>query len=173
MKLILASCFVAASISFAGDLGFSHMQNGDRIEVTEHSTGCFHNTICYYEVSRSDDIYSFRKYAITWANTFPRTILGKKALGNIILTKKDVAGLDGLLKFYRGKKEAASTTETSLLVEYYEPAGRVKIEKLYDGSGGHGLDNRDDVTTFFTLVQRFNAKGIEPGDPAAPAKPGR
>src|SRR6188472_1192110 len=98
MNLPLATYFLAASVCFAGDPGFSNMENGDRIEVTEHSTGCFHNTTSYYEVSKSSDSYSFSQYAITWANTFPRTILEKKPLGNIILTKKDVAGLDGLLK---------------------------------------------------------------------------
>jgi len=60
-----------------------------------------------------------------------------------------------LLRFYRGKKEVFSSTESSLLVEYFEGSKRVGGENLHDGSMGHGLEKRKDVVQFFELAARF------------------
>jgi hypothetical protein len=157
MKLTLVIYFLAASCTFAGNLWFSEMENGDSVEVTEHSTGCFHNWTHYFEVRRSDDSFSFTQYEITWDKSNPPQIVEKKALGTTTLSKKDIKGLDALLKFYRGKKEGGSTTFTSLVVEYFEPGRRVMIEKLEDGSGGFYRDK--DALDFFRLTQRFKANG--------------
>lgn len=159
MKLILAIYFLAASFAFGRDLYFSEMENGDRVEVTEHSTGCFHNWTHYFEIRRSDDSFSFTQYEITWDKSNPPQVAEKKTLGTITLSKKDVEGLDALLKFYRGKKEGGSTTFTSLVVEYFEPGGRVKVENLVDGSGGFYRDK--DALDFFRLTQRFKANGVK------------
>ncbi len=147
---------LTATSSFAAELNFSSMENGDRVEITLHSTGCFHNTTSYYEVRKSADTCLFSQYAITWDKSIPAKMTEKKAIGELQLTKNDLTGLDNLLRFYRGKKDASSTTQVSLLVEYYESGSRIRVENLNDGSGGHGLENRKDVPTFHALTARFH-----------------
>jgi hypothetical protein len=162
MKLILATCFLAVTSAFPADLLVSHMQDGDRIEVTHHSAGCFGNQTSYFEVARSNASYAFTQYVITWETGIPPKIKEKKTVGTMVLTKQDVAGLDGLLMVYRGKQEVFSETRMSVLLEYYGPTGRVKVEKL-NGTGELGLGDRQDVVTFFALASRLQNKGIQPG----------
>ena len=163
MKIRRASLHVIGLLVFhfisvfaaAGELSFATMEDGDRVEVTHSSKGCFHDWTRYYEVRRRDGVLVFREYAITWKRGIPPTITEKKMLGDLVLTKNEIAGLDGFLRFYRGKKAATSTTQSSLLVEYFEGSKRVAVENLQDGSMGHGLDNRKDVVQFFELAARF------------------
>jgi len=153
MKLISAICLLFATCALGGDLYFSDMENGDRVEMTEHSFGCFHNWTHYYEVWRFDDSFLFSEYAITWDKNNPSQIVEKKNLGKMTLTAKDIKNLDALLKYYRGKKEGNSTTYTSLVVEFYEPDRRVKVENLEDGSGGMSLGK--DILSLYQLSQRL------------------
>lgn len=139
----------------AAALSFSTMEDGDRVEITYSSKGCFHDETLYYEVRRRDGLSVFIQYAITWEKGIQLKISEKKVLGELKLTNSDVAGLDGLLRFYRGKKESNSTTEDSMLVEYFEGAKQVGIKKLHDESGGYGLDTRKDVVRLFQLAARF------------------
>ena len=155
MKLTLAVYFLATCFASAGPLWFTYMEDGDRVEVTEHSTGCFHNDVSYFEIEKRQGVYSFREYVVTWEKGIAPKILEKKAVGEITLELSDVERLDGLLGFYRGDKEASSTTVVSLVFEYFEPKGRVGIERLIDGSGGYGLEKRKDVITFQELAHRF------------------
>ena len=154
-KLVATILFLAAPFGFAEELLFSQMEDGDRVEVTRKSTGCFHDTTSYYEIRKRDGACFFKELAITWSQGSPPEVVEKKTVGEIVLGEKDILGLDALLKFYRGEKKASSTTQVSLVVEYFEPRGRVKVEKLRDGSGGYGLGGRNDVVTFFDLAQRF------------------
>jgi hypothetical protein len=59
----------------------------------------------------------------------------------------------------------------SLFIHYFEPSGLVKVEKLKDGSGGHGLDGKKSVVTFYALTKRFQNEGTEQSgaDQSAPA----
>jgi hypothetical protein len=155
MNKLLIYLLTAIS-AFAADLNFSSMENGDRVEITLHSTGCFHNTTSYYEVKKSADTCLFTQYAITWDKSVPAKMAEKKAIGELQLTKADIDGLDGLLRFYRGKKDASSTTYVTILVEYYEGGRQIRVENLTDGSGGFGLDKRDDATSFRALTARFH-----------------
>lgn len=139
----------------AAELSFATMEDGDRVEVTHSSKGCFHNWTRYYEVSKRDGVWDFREYAITWKKGIPPTIAEKKVMGELKLTKNEIAGLDGFLRFYRGKKGATSETQSSLIVEYFEGSKRVGVENLHDSSMGHGLENRNDVVQFFQLAARF------------------
>lgn len=156
MTKILLIYLLTAISTFAAELNFSSMENGDRVEVTLHSIGCFHNTTLYYEVRKTGDTAFFTQYAITWDKSVPAKMLEKKVIGELKLTPNDITGLDGLLTFYRGKKDVGSTTSVSLQVEYYEGARQIRVENLDDISGGHGLDKRDDVTSFHELTARFH-----------------
>jgi len=155
MKLILATYFLAVNLAFAGDLWFSQMEEGDRIEMTEHSKGCFHDSTSYYEVQKKSGAYTFSAYAIAWDDSSPAKIKAKKTVGSTILTSKEVEGLDRLLKFYRGKKKVSWTTQVTLLLEFFERDRRIDVESLLDESGGYGLDGKKDVTTLRSLAQRF------------------
>src|SRR5215217_8733713 len=105
MKSILAACLLLVSPAFAGGLLFSQMEDGDKVQVTESSTGCFHNTVSYYEVARKDAAYSFAIFKISWSEgASPRKILKQEEVGRMPLSKDDVRRLDGMLKFYRGPK---------------------------------------------------------------------
>lgn len=163
MKTFRVSMLVAGIVAFfcfavavsAGELSFGAMKNADRIEVTHSSKGCFHDTILYYEVKRIDGVSVFTQYSIVWDKGIPSRIAEKKVLGELNLTKNEIDGFDAFLRFYRGKKNASSTTQSSLLIEYYEGSKRVGVEKLHDESGGYGLDSRKDVIQFFEVAARF------------------
>lgn len=147
--------FLFTTVFATAELSFATMEDGDRVEVTESSKGCFHDWTHYYEVSRQGGVAVFRQYAITWKKGIPPTIAEKRVVGELKLTKNEIAGLDGFLRFYRGKKKASSTTQSSLLVEYFEGSKRVGAENLHDESGGYGLENRKDVVQFYELAARF------------------
>jgi len=140
----------------ARELGFATMEDGDRVEITHASKGCFHDRTLYYEIRRTDGSSIFTQYAITWEKTSPPKIAEKRVVGEIKLTQSDISGLDALLVFFRGKKSGFSTTQDSLLVEYYEGSKRVGTEKLHDESGGHGLEKRKDIIQFSQLVVRIH-----------------
>lgn len=139
----------------AAELCFATMEDGDRVEITHSSKGCFHDWTRYFEVSRQDGILEFREYAITWKKRIPPTIAEKKVMGELTVTKNEIAGLDSFLRFHREKKNGFSTTESSLLVEYFEGSKRVGAENLHDSTGGHGLESRKDIVQFSELAARF------------------
>lgn len=155
MKHLLAFLFLLPVFARAGSPWFSRMEDGDRIELTQHSQGCFHDNTTYYEVKRTKGSYLFTEYLITWKPGPTPQIAEKKARGTLTLTAQEVAGLDALLEFFRGKKSVGSTTTVSLIVECHEAGRLVAVENLFDGSGGHGLDSRKDVTTFYALANRL------------------
>ncbi|MCB1276058.1 hypothetical protein [Prosthecobacter sp.] len=41
------------------------------------------------------------------------------------------------------------------MVEFYEPGRQVGLEKLFDQTGGFGLENRKDLVTFELLSRRI------------------
>ena len=136
----------------AGNLWFSQMEDGDKVEVTQRSTGCFHDTTSYYEVNKGRGAYTLSEYAITWGSG---KIQKKRLKASMKLTGKDIRGLDGLWKYYRSEKQGGSTTHVSLLAEYYEGDKRIKTERLEDWSGGFGFEKEKDVVTFSGLIRRF------------------
>lgn len=151
----LIALYLTTGLAAAVELSFSTMEDGDRVEITHSSKGCFHDATLDYEVSRRNGVSVFVQYAITWEKGIPPKIAEKKVIGELKLTNQEINGLDGFLRFYRGKKEASSTTQSSLIVEYFDGTKRVGVENLHDGSMGHGLENRKDVVQFFELVARF------------------
>lgn len=153
--LALIACLLSLAKASAGELAFATMEDGDKVEITYTSKGCFHDERSYYEVSRTGGVSTFTQYAITWDKAIPPRMLGKKVTGELKLTQADIAGLDALLRFYRGKKDACSTTQDTLVVEYYEGSKRVGSEKLQDESGAYGLEKRKDVVQLFQLAARF------------------
>jgi hypothetical protein len=104
VKHLLAFLFLLPVIVQAGSFGFSQMEDGDRIEVTLRSTGCFHDNTSYYEVHKTKGAYLFTEYLITWKRLPTPEIAEKKVRGTLTLTAQEVAGLDALLAFYHGKK---------------------------------------------------------------------
>ncbi|MBN8422843.1 MAG: hypothetical protein J0L73_28300 [Verrucomicrobia bacterium] len=155
MKTLLILYLLTSISTFAAELHFSDMEDGDRVEVTLHSTGCFHNSISYYEARKSRGTFFFTEYAITWDKKLPSQIAQKKVVAELQLAPKDIDALDGLLRYFRAKREGSSTTQISLLVEYYEGGRPVKVEQLYDGSGGYGDQNKD-MTAFYQLTSRLH-----------------
>jgi hypothetical protein len=155
MKHLLVIYLLSIGTALSGGLLFSQMEAGDKIQLTEKSTGCFHDTTSYYEVRRSEEAWTFSEYAIVWDKVKRGKIREKNLVGELELTAKDISGLDGLLRFYRGKKKASSTTQVSLSVEFYEDGKLIKLERLTDGSGGYGLRERKDIVRFYELVRRI------------------
>ena len=156
MNKLLIIYFLTAISAFAAELNFSRMENGDRVEITLHSTGCFHNTTSYYEVRKSADTCLFTQYAITWDKSVPAKMTEKKVVGELKLTKTDIDGLDNFLGYLRGKKETGGTTMHSFQVEYYEGGRRIRTENLWDESGGFDMRNRLDVISLKKLTARFH-----------------
>lgn len=157
-RLLLLLCLLTSLQALAAGPSFASMEDGDRVEITHHSTGCFHNIISYYEVSKSAGTCVFTQYAITWDKSVPPKMLEKKVIGKTQLTAADIAGLDGLITYYRSRKTSSSTTQVTVMIEYYEGATRIKVENLEDGSGSIGLEKRDDLISLRELTARFQKK---------------
>ena len=66
MRRLLTFLFLLPVFVRAGSPWFSRMEDGDRIEVTQHSQGCFHDNTTYCEVKRTKGSYLFTEYLITW-----------------------------------------------------------------------------------------------------------
>jgi len=156
MNKLLIIYFLTAVSAFAAELNFSRMENGDKVEITLNARGCFLNATTYYEVRKSADTCFFTQYAITWDKSIPAKMTEKKVVGELQLTQKDIAGLDNLLGYLRGKKETGSTTMHSFQVEYYEAGRRIRTENLWDESGGFDMINRLDVISLKKLTERFH-----------------
>lgn len=148
--------------TFAGGLLFSQMENGDKVQVTAQSSGCFHNTVSYYQVSREEGGYTFTQYRILWGGTAgARKIVTKVVVGRISIGREDIAGLDGLLEYYRAEKNGASTSKESLAIQFRDRNGLVVTEKLVDHSGDLTLQKQEGVVTFHELTRRFPPKTAE------------
>jgi hypothetical protein len=154
--LQLLICFLAALPAFAQTLNFSSMENGDKVEITLHATGCFLNAKSYYEVRKTAGTSFFTQYAITWDKSDPPKITEKKVIGELQLTQKDIEGLDNFLGYLRGKKETGGTTQFSYQVEYYERGTQIRTESLWDESAGFDMRNRLDVISIQKLTKRFH-----------------
>ncbi|MFO1485998.1 MAG: hypothetical protein U1F71_21735 [Verrucomicrobiaceae bacterium] len=158
MKHLLVLVLMLPGFVHARTLGFSQMEDGDRIEVTLRSTGCFHDYTFYYEFRKDKGSHLFTEYAITWKRSPVPEIEEKKAMGTLKLTAQEITGLDALLEYYRSKKDGSSTTQVSLVVEFYEPGRQVGVERLFDQTGGFGLENRKDVVTFRALSEQIKGQ---------------
>lgn len=158
MKTLFILYFLTTLPALASVPSFATMENGDRVEITHHSTGCFHNIISYYEVRKVGTTCFFTQYAITWDKSVPPQMVEKKVIGELTLTADDIAGLDGLISYYRGRQSSSSTTQVYVLVEYYEGGRRIKVENLEDGSGSVGLEKREDLISLDELTARFQKK---------------
>lgn len=173
MKSILAAFLVLVSPVSADGLLFSQMKDGDKVEVTEQSTGCFHNTVSYYEVARKEGAYSFAILKITWSEgAAPHHIVKREEVGRMALSTDDVRRLDGMLEFYRGAKATGSTTELSLVFELKQADGVVKREKIRDDSGGPYTDKeKQKATTFEEMALRLKRQLPDEEDYSPPLAP--
>ncbi|MBN8422844.1 MAG: hypothetical protein J0L73_28305 [Verrucomicrobia bacterium] len=160
--LLIITGLLTAFSTFAAELNFSSLENGDSVELTLHARGCFQNSTSWYEIRKSNGTCSLTKYAITWDKSVPAKIIEKKAIGELQLTQSDIAGLDSLLGYFRSKKQSSTTTLISLQLEYYEGGRRIRVENLEDESGGFDLRNRKDIVSFHELIERFHSSTNRP-----------
>jgi len=158
MKTLLLLFLLITLPALAAEPSFAAMENGDRIEITHHSFGCFHNVISYYEVRKVGAAFFFTQYAITWDKSVPPQMVEKKVIGELTLTAEDIVGLDGLIRYYRTRRPSSSTTEVYVVVEYFEGGRRIKVENLDDGSGSVGLEKRENLISLGELTARFQKK---------------
>ncbi len=164
MKHLLLAFFTLATFASGSDLFFSQMENGDRVEITWDSEGCFHNDRFYYEISKSDGVTIFRKLNLSWDKTKPRPPLDRQVEVEEPLSIRDIKGLDLLLHYYRKKKDAVSTTQTWVLLEFFEGDQLVKREKITDNSGGPEFQEIKGLVTLSELARRSNADGNPTAD---------
>ncbi|RYD23793.1 MAG: hypothetical protein EOP88_02800 [Verrucomicrobiaceae bacterium] len=174
MKPILAAFLFLVVPASAGELLFSQMKDGDKVEVTEKSIGFFHNVVSYYEVARDSGVYSFAILNITWSEAGPpHQIVKREEVGKMQLSTDDVRRLDGMLDFCRGAKTTGSTTEHSLVLELKQADGVVKTEKIHDDSGGPDTDKeKQNAATFdemrLRLIEKLQAEAMRASDEEVP-----
>jgi len=137
--------WLMSATAFAEDLWFRQMEEGDRVEITYTSTGCFHHFTKYLELRKQDGVTFFTEYDIKWSEEDPTEIIEQKVLERVPLSRKDIRRLDRVLLHFRYPKKGTSTTMGSLTLEYYEPSGLIKTEKLHHSNG---LTEFPDVKSF-------------------------
>ena len=157
IRSLLLGCLLclASAASVSAGLLVSQMEDGDRIEVTYWSRGCFHNSKHYYELSRQEGEVIFREYAFTPEPENPHGKARKNSLGEVKLTDEEIVGLDNLFVHYRTKKDVTSTTQVKVVLEFFEGEKLIKKEVINDGSGEYQAEDQPTFLRFYTLRKRI------------------
>jgi hypothetical protein len=145
---VLASLALAGSVLAAEPISFRKLPDGDTIEVTFQSFGCFHQAAHALDFARGKEM------TVDILSLVPPK--RGKALGKITVSDRDLAGLDRLMKFYRSKQPGGCTTvDTIGVVQKHD--GKVVAEEKYTDSTCATYDKKD-LTLFSALISRLGDK---------------
>jgi hypothetical protein len=125
---------------FARGVGtIASLPRTDTLQISFTSTGCFH--FDSYEVSvRRTDRYSvsvveiFEKGPTAFDQQISESPPTRVELGELLLSRKEVVGLDRLLKFYRSKKPEGCTTTDTISISRIRNGNVIATEQFVDQS---------------------------------------
>ena len=152
--IVAVLCF--RSLAVAADMvaAFSDLPKGDELEMTFDTCGCFHSATFELKFRRSARLtVSVVEVERVWSRdlkTFGST--NRVSLGKLTLRKSDVDGLDQLLRFYRARTLAESTTVDTISISQRHDGKVVATEQFIDRSCSY---ERKDLTRIMELVTRL------------------
>jgi hypothetical protein len=131
---------------------FSQMDNGDEILIKYESSGCYHNI---------HSTISFRKVRgrVTAAIRNDRK---KDQQNETELTRRDIQGLDNLLRYYRARQRGYCTTTDRIAISYRENGREIAREAFVDSTCR--VDNIRGVLPLSEVIDRIHEKKKEDGN---------
>ena len=142
-RFAFAALFVLASsrATLAGTAPLSQLQPGDRLHVSYHSRGCFHD----------------RKYEIDFERA--GSVTARSSGHTVTLSPKEVSGLDKLFQFYRSRPRGGCTTQDDISITEFRSGQKLSSEHYVDGSCA--THEMKDVTHLYEIAKKL---GLEHGN---------
>lgn len=128
---------------------FSQMDNGDEVLIEYASSGCFHRT--HYTISITK-----RQGRCTAVIRDNQQTEQKDQLDEIELTRKDIQGLDHLLRYYRDRRSGRCTTTDEISISYRENGKEIATDKFTDSTCA--IHERRGILSLSELISRLNRK---------------
>jgi hypothetical protein len=162
LTLVLAGCAGTHQPKRRGNL-FSELQPGERVHIRFLSTGCFHNDAYDFDFER-DGATTVRVAAVSRSCNAVGKSMPYRAinpLGTLILTPRDISGLDRLIRFYRTHPAGGCTTRDDITIDHFRWIHRpdspaIASEHYIDASCD--TDDLPGVRTLSSLARRLEAK---------------
>ena len=135
VSLILALFVSGVFAADRGDriAGFAAMKDGDKIETTYWSTGCFHDRTYELTFAKASNITTVAITQVARDNIFSGGT-NRAALGMVTLSKADIKGLDKLLTLYRKPQQGGCTTTDTITFTHERGGKTISKEKIEDGA---------------------------------------
>jgi hypothetical protein len=136
-------------------VSFREFPAGDTVTVTYQSNGCFSNLAYEFDFQRAAMVTAeiFRlepqRDPVRNIDLEPKRV----SLGTVVVTDAELAGLDRLLGFYRGKPGGGCTTVDTIVVTQKTGKELKASEAFVDASCLAG--DTKDVTLFYSLVAKL------------------
>jgi len=133
----------------------SALQDGEFIDVSFDSSGCYHRDKLTFTISSSNGVTSVAGFesSLRWSDAEREPLPANKGLGPLVLSHADCILIDKLLEYYRSDLEDGCTTVDQVkLTLISRTRGTVK-ENYEDGSCS--TYDRRDILTFRALAQRM------------------
>jgi hypothetical protein len=136
-RVIVTVFFNLASTAavLAGSASLSQLQPGERLQVSYHSRGCFHD----------------RKYEIEFERA--TSVTARSSGHTVKLSPQEVAGLDKLFQFYRSRPRGGCTTEDEISISQFRGSQKISSEHYVDASCA--AYQMKDVTRFYDIAKKL------------------
>jgi hypothetical protein len=136
-RVVIAALFIVASSNAAraGGAQLSQLQPGERLHVSYHSRGCFHD----------------RKYKIDFERA--GSVTARSAGRTFTLSPREVSGLDKLFQFYRSQPPGGCTTQDDISIIQSRDGRKISSEHYVDGSCA--TYEMKDITHFYDIAKKL------------------
>jgi hypothetical protein len=125
----------ATATALAGSPSLSQLPPGDRLHVSYHSRGCFHD----------------RKYEIDFERA--ASVTARSSGRAVSLSPKEIAGLDKLFQFYSSRPRGGCTTQDDITISQFRGGQKIASEHYVDGScATYEMKN---VTQFYNIAKKL------------------
>ena len=125
---------------FAKGVGtIASLPRTDTVKISFTSTGCFQLTSYELSVRRTDRYFVsvveiMDKGPTAFDQKITKSPPNRVELGELVLSRKEVVGLDRLLKFYRSRKPEGCTTTDNISISRIHDGNTIATEQFVDES---------------------------------------
>ena len=136
-RIVVVALFAVVGCATArtGSPRLSQLQPGDRLHVSYHSRGCFHD----------------RKYEIDFERA--TSVTARSSDRTVTLSAHEVAGLDKLFQFYGSRPRGGCTTQDDISISQFRAGQKISSEHYVDGScATYQMKN---VTRFYEVAKKL------------------
>lgn len=145
MKNIISNITQLLSPMLWGEIdSISNLKKYQKMEILYQSRGCFHN---------KSHIFLFNDNFVTIYSSI-LVYQKKQKIGELLLSKKDIIGLDKQLRIYSKNMMMGCTTTDSVAIKVM--IGSLVIQKYNFSDNSCNMHGQKDVLTFNSLLERLS-----------------